>query len=165
MLSLSGHLGDKVSALVDGQLGPAEEERAWAHVLACPGCRRLVEHETWTKQALGAWATPQRAAAVPSPPAGLLSAPGPWADWSGVDREQRRPRRRRTVAVVGGGAVAASVIGLMAVTGTPGLRGDVPVRPSPASIRGDLAQRGGGVVGTPTGAERTATTAWTRRSR
>ena len=169
MLSLSGHLGDKVSALVDGQLGPSEEERAWSHVLACPGCRRLVEHERWTKQALGAWTTPH---AAPVPPATLLSGdgchptPGAWADWAGIDRDERRPRRRRTtVAVVGGGAVAASVIGLMAVTGAPGLRGDVPVRPSPASIRGDLAQRGPGVVGTPTGAERTATTAWTRRSR
>jgi len=53
MLSLSGHIGSKVSALVDGQLAPAEEERAWSHVLTCPGCRRLVEHEGWTKRQLG----------------------------------------------------------------------------------------------------------------
>ena len=53
MLSLSGHIGSKVSALVDGQLPPSEEERAWSHVLTCPGCRRLVEHEGWTKRQLG----------------------------------------------------------------------------------------------------------------
>ena len=28
---------------------PAEAERAWAHVLACPGCRDLVEREGWVK--------------------------------------------------------------------------------------------------------------------
>lgn len=32
------HLGSWVSALADGQLGPAETERALAHVAACPSC-------------------------------------------------------------------------------------------------------------------------------
>jgi hypothetical protein len=32
------HLGTWVSALVDGQLGPAATERALAHVAACPSC-------------------------------------------------------------------------------------------------------------------------------
>ncbi|WNB85005.1 zf-HC2 domain-containing protein [Cellulomonas sp. ATA003] len=32
------HLGTWVSALVDGQLSPAETERALAHVAACPAC-------------------------------------------------------------------------------------------------------------------------------
>lgn len=32
------HLGTWVSALADGQLGPAETERALAHVAACPSC-------------------------------------------------------------------------------------------------------------------------------
>lgn len=35
---MSGHLGDRVSALVDGQLGPAATERALAHVAGCPRC-------------------------------------------------------------------------------------------------------------------------------
>ena len=52
MLSLSGHIGAKASALVDGQLSPAEEERAWSHVLTCPGCRRRVEREGWTGRVL-----------------------------------------------------------------------------------------------------------------
>src|SRR4051812_1640158 len=40
-----GHLGDRVSALLDGQLTPAEEERAWSHVHDCHQCRDLVERE------------------------------------------------------------------------------------------------------------------------
>ena len=35
---MSGHLGDRVSALVDGQLTPAAAERALAHVAGCPRC-------------------------------------------------------------------------------------------------------------------------------
>jgi hypothetical protein len=35
---VNGHLGDRVSALVDGQLAPAAAERALAHVACCPRC-------------------------------------------------------------------------------------------------------------------------------
>lgn len=35
---MSGHLGDRVSALVDGQLSPAATERALAHVACCRRC-------------------------------------------------------------------------------------------------------------------------------
>ena len=34
-----GHLGARVSALLDGQLSPADEERAWDHVHSCHQCR------------------------------------------------------------------------------------------------------------------------------
>ena len=47
-----GHLGSRVSALLDGQLSPAEAERAWAHVHACHACRDLVEREGWVKTRL-----------------------------------------------------------------------------------------------------------------
>ncbi|MEV7973229.1 zf-HC2 domain-containing protein [Cellulomonas sp. NPDC089187] len=35
---MSAHLGDRVSALVDGQLNPAATERALSHVAGCPRC-------------------------------------------------------------------------------------------------------------------------------
>ena len=161
MLSFSGHIGAKASALVDGQLSPTEEERAWGHVLTCPGCRRLVEHEGWTKRQLG-W----------------LDAPGSRGDgsvaaaarfavrrrrWAAVDKiEQRSRRRRTTAAVVGGGAVAASVLGLITFTGSPVSRTEVPSRPSPAMIRGDQVR---GPVGSPTGAETNTAPILARRSR
>ncbi|WP_228943575.1 zf-HC2 domain-containing protein [Nocardioides sp. Leaf374] len=47
-----GHLGPRVSALLDGQLSGEEEERAWAHVHSCHSCRDLVEREGWIKTRL-----------------------------------------------------------------------------------------------------------------
>ena len=47
-----GHLGDRASALLDGQLAPMEEERAWAHVHTCHQCRDVVEREGWVKTRL-----------------------------------------------------------------------------------------------------------------
>jgi len=159
MLSLSGHIGSKVSALVDGQLPPADEERAWSHVLTCPGCRRLVEHEGWAKRQLGAL----RASSVTEPPPQLIGSLYAVDAWSAVDEIEKRSRRRRTAAVlVGGGAVGACVLGLVTVAGGPAGRGEVPSRPSPASIRGEVSH---GPVGSPTGAETNASPIRVRRSR
>ena len=109
MLSLSGHIGPKASALVDGQLSPSEEERAWSHVLTCPGCRRLVEHEGWTKRQLGALGGPSEDAVDPSPQLlGSLYAVDAWAT---VDAIEKRSRRRRTTAAVVGGGVGGVVDG------------------------------------------------------
>lgn len=159
MLSLSGHIGSKVSALVDGQLPPSEEERAWSHVLTCPGCRKLVEHEGWTKRQLGSLCgTP-----TTEPPPQLLGALYDVDAWSAVDEIEKHSRRRRAAAVlVGGGAVGACVLGLVAVTGAPGSQGNLPTRPSPATIRGELPN---GPVGSPTGAETNASPITVRRSR
>lgn len=159
MLSFSGHIGTKASALVDGQLAPAEEERAWSHVLSCPGCRRLVEHEGWVKRQLGSLSTPERV----TPPPQLLGSLYAVDAWAAVDRIEKQSRRRRaTVVAVGGGAVGACVLGLLTVTGGPASRTDVPTRPSPAMIRGDQARS---LVGSPTGAETNAAPVWVRRSR
>ena len=42
----------RVSALVDGRLPAAEEERLWEHVHSCHPCRDLVEREGWVKTRL-----------------------------------------------------------------------------------------------------------------
>lgn len=159
MLSLSGHIGSKVSALVDGQLPTAEEERAWSHVLTCPGCRRLVEHEGWTKRQLGTL----HGSAMMNPPPQLLGSLYAVDAWSAVDEIEKRSRRRRTaVVLVGGGALSACVLGLVTVAGGPITRGDVSTRPSPATIRGELAH---GPTGSSTGAETNASLIRGRRSR
>jgi hypothetical protein len=46
------HLGEKVSALVDGQLAPEATERAHAHLAHCRGCRDQVETERLLKARL-----------------------------------------------------------------------------------------------------------------
>ena len=143
MLSLSGHIGAKASALVDGQLAPGEEERAWSHVLTCPGCRRLVEHEGWVKRQLGSLSSSEGH----DPPSQLLGSLYAVDAWAAVDRIEQHARRRRTrAALIGGGAAGACVLGLLTVTGSPLGRPDVPSRPSPAMIRGDQEQR---PVGSP----------------
>jgi hypothetical protein len=160
MLSLSGHIGSKVSALIDGQLLPSEEERAWSHVLSCPGCRRLVEHEGWTKRQLGSLHGPGPI----DPPPQLLGSLYAVDAWAAVDAIEKRSRRRRaTVVLVGGGAVSACVLGLVTVAGGPVGRGEVPTRPSPATIRGESPSPG--PVGSPTGAETNASPIRVHRSR
>jgi anti-sigma factor RsiW len=140
ILKLHGHIGSHASALIDGQLSPAEEERAWNHVLGCPGCRRLVEREGWIKQRLAGLAGPSPVVA----PAGLMGALYDVNAWAAVDEIERRSRRRRAAtALVGAGSVGVAVIAMMAVTSPPAGRGELPGRPlSPASIGGAVPGSG-----------------------
>ena len=46
------HLGERVTALVDGQLGHDDRDRALAHIAGCELCRADVELERQTKAAL-----------------------------------------------------------------------------------------------------------------
>lgn len=117
-----GHLGPRVSALLDGQLPPAEAERAWAHVHACHFCRDLVEREGWIKTRLaglayGDTATP--AALKGSLAHGLLDG----AHGRHQARGAAVGRPWASVAVLGGGALGAAVVGMLALgvaqTGAP----------------------------------------------
>jgi len=133
-LALTGHIGASVSALVDGQLSPEAEERAWAHVMSCPGCRRLVENEGWTKNRLRATATAP--GAVPESLIGALYDVSAWAE---VDEIERVSRRRRTsVALIGAGSVGVAVLGIVALTSGPAGEGQLPTNPGPAMVRSDL---------------------------
>jgi anti-sigma factor RsiW len=44
-----GHLGSRVSALVDGELPPSARDHALAHCERCASCRRAVALERWLK--------------------------------------------------------------------------------------------------------------------
>ncbi|MCF6467483.1 anti-sigma factor [Nonomuraea sp. MG754425] len=52
------HLGERVSALVDGELNHTERERALAHLTFCADCRREVESVRALKSRLRALDTP-----------------------------------------------------------------------------------------------------------
>lgn len=130
ILKLTGHIGSTASALVDGQLSAAEEERAWRHVLGCPGCRRLVEREGWIKQRLAGLAGPSPLTAPPS----LLGSLYDVDAWAQVDElERRSTRRRATVALVGAGSVGVAVLALLTVS-TPPAGNGVPPNRGPAMI-------------------------------
>jgi anti-sigma factor RsiW len=132
---LSGHIGASVSALVDGQLSAEDEERAWSHVLGCPGCRRLVEREGWTKRRLSSLSAAPVETRAPQPPPRLLGSLYDIDAWADVDRIEHAGRRRRVaVAAVAVGSVGAGVLGIVVATSPPAGRGEVPGIPSPASI-------------------------------
>lgn len=107
-----GHLGSKVSALLDGRLPAAEEERAWDHVHGCHFCRDLVEREGWVKTQLASlrscavsdgFKSSLLSAAALSP---LPSEPGPGF-----------LHRHRAVVVLGSSAVGVAFVGIAALGG------------------------------------------------
>lgn len=125
------HLGPRVSALLDGALSPAEEERAWGHVHACHFCRDLVEREGWVKTRLAglSWADP----VVPDSLKGSLLGPGkagsaltPSDVWLAM---ADRPRRSLGLAAIGGGAVGAAVVGVLMLGVAPASAPTIERRP------------------------------------
>ena len=111
------HLGSRVSALVDGQLSPAEEEAAWAHVHRCHTCRDLVEHEGWVKRQLVGLAGGD----APSHLKGALGDPR-----SCALRSHRSVPVLSGMAVLGGGALGAAALGVVALVVGPGASTDRP---------------------------------------
>lgn len=116
-----GHLGSRVSALLDGQLAAAEEDRAWEHVHSCHFCRDVVEREGWVKTRLSRLSLGE--SPVPDGLKGsLLGAPPglppglPPGDAYLVMNS--RPRRGSLVAI-GGGAAGAAVLGVLALGAAP----------------------------------------------
>jgi anti-sigma factor RsiW len=116
-----GHLGTRASALLDGQLPPAEAERLWEHVHGCHLCRDLVEREGWIKTQLSGLGAPAQApdhlkgallgacSRSPLPPASAFA-------------EVPARSRARTLAMVGvgvGSAAGMAVMGVLALGASP----------------------------------------------
>jgi anti-sigma factor RsiW len=106
------HLGSRVGALVDGQLPPAQAERAWTHVHSCSTCRDAVEREGWIKRELACLSF---AAAAPEPRA--LTAPAA-EEWP-LLLSQPRPRKYAGLAAIGAGSVGAAMFGLLVLGAAP----------------------------------------------
>lgn len=132
-----GHLGTRVSALLDGQLSEEETERAWAHVHACHLCRDAVEREGWVKTRLAGLS--DRAGHAPDRLKGSLLCGTPFPT---APVEDHRPRRVGLVAL-SGSAAGAVVVGVLALgAGTADAPG--PDRRAP------VTNLGGGTVQSPT---------------
>ena len=171
--SLGGHLGADVSALVDGQLDADAAERAWAHVLHCPPCRRLVEREGWVKRQVTLMAArPLPDEQAPERLLGSLYGLRPEADrsletaghplgspdsieaWRAVDDLERRGRGRRRagLAIAGVGSVSAAVLGISALSGAPLGIGNAPTgTPATALSRGSATALPTRAVAAPSG--------------
>jgi hypothetical protein len=136
-----GHLGSRVSALLDGQLSPVDEERAWEHVHSCHQCRDAVEREGWVKTRL---ATMQLAgASAPSHLKGALLVRS-LVDWPDLPEhpafaEAGGRRRHLGLSGIGGGAVGAAVMGVLALGASPANAPGAVVRPSSDSFGATLS--------------------------
>lgn len=125
-----GHLGRRVSDLLDGQLSAAEAEAAWAHVHTCHVCRDDVEREGWVKTRLSTLSLYDGpSACAPDGLKGALLGMPPH-DCFPVDESpggphdgglHNRARSRRGIvgiAALGGGAAGAAVMGVLALGST-----------------------------------------------
>ncbi len=163
---LNGHLGARVSALLDGQLCEVEEERAWQHVHACHPCRDLVEREGWLKTQLATLsgascrpgehltsnvlaATARHLSSSPSPSPSPCPAP---------DQHVSFLSRHRGMLVLGGSAAGLAGVSLAVLSVLPS--GTVPdrrvpvttsIRPTPAVLPGHRLVREAPRTDQPTG--------------
>jgi hypothetical protein len=154
-----GHLGTRVSALLDGQLSPADEERAWEHVHTCHQCRDAVEREGWVKTRL---ASMQYAgSAAPSSLKGSLLVHGLVADWDFPEHpalagDSVAARRRHLgLTGIGSGAVGAAVMGVLALGASPANAPGAVVQPSGDSFGNALTSVITAVIDRDRGADAT----------
>lgn len=159
------HLGSRLSALVDGQLTPAEAERALEHVACCPRCAAELSAARAARRALSSAGPVEPApdlaarllalsAQIPSTDGDpLRSAPvtgDPWAQpvtlprgaWSGEVR--RGAVRRRVVGLVVGG-VGVAAVGLFALGESPLVTPELH-RSDPLSVLAQAAPRATGAL-------------------
>lgn len=145
MNRIGGHLGTRVSALLDGQLSAEDEERAWDHVHLCHHCRDLVEREGWVKTRLAGltWGAP---AEVPEHLRGsLIGAPDLTPGEAFLVGGGRDHRVRRTgLVALGSGAAGAAVVGVLVLGSAPA---DIPERRTPStSVNSPSAPAGVGTA-------------------
>jgi hypothetical protein len=131
---IGGHLGNRVSALLDGQLEAAEADRAWEHVHACHFCRDLVEREGWVKTRLSTLSFGDTAASDRLKGA-LMGAQAGLTPGDALLAMSTKPRRGSLVAI-GGGAAGAAVLGVLALGAAPANAPSIDRRPPVTNLPG-----------------------------
>lgn len=150
-----GHLGNRVSALLDGQLSAKDTEDAWAHVYSCHACRDLVEREGWVKTRLAGLCGGE--GAVPSGLKGSLMSMPPGDALLAAPGSQGPGRRTAGAVMIGGSAVGAAILGVVALGFATGTTPPVERRPPVTQINTSIptttppapSPSTGGGTGTP----------------
>jgi anti-sigma factor RsiW len=130
----AGHLGDALSALLDGELAGSQEQAARAHLAGCAGCAAELA-------AVGAARSWVRGLPPVDPPFGfyeriLLDARRPAAVALVPDRATLR--RRAGIAALGAAAAAVTVLGV----GSPSPRPVSPEVPRMVEVHATSASFG-----------------------
>ena len=114
---IGGHLGNRISDLLDGQLSPADEERAWSHVHSCHYCRDLVEREGWVKTRLAglSWGDSPASDRLKHALVGAQAGMTPGDALLALGAKSRRG----SLVAIGGGAAGAAVLGVLALGAAP----------------------------------------------
>src|SRR5580698_2877052 len=99
------HLGDRLSALVDGELDGAESDRAHAHLASCEQCRAEAAELRVLKQKMRTLMTGAPAEAAMT--SRLVAMPGPGGRGGAGGAGGAMPPRRRLLRVVPGSRRAA----------------------------------------------------------
>ena len=123
-----GHVGNRVGALVDGQLPREEAERLWHHVHGCRRCSARVEREGWVKMQLAGLASTWPESAPLGLREGLAGAPAYAPSLPALTRASDH-RGLITVAALGAGSIGAAMIGVIALN----LAADEPADRSPVA--------------------------------
>lgn len=135
------HLGERLTALVDGRLDTAEHDRAMAHVRHCAECRTQVEHQQWVRHRLQGLPRAEPSAALLMALKDIDAGAGQVAVADDPAAHWRLPSRRHAgLAVAGVGTVAAGVIGLAYVVGAAPAAD--PVRPPVEQFSSEFAGAG-----------------------
>ncbi len=136
---MTGHLGRRVSALLDGQLAAEEEERCWRHVHACHACRDLVEREGWVKARLSGLgddaADLSGALRLSLRDPGARDAPPPARGAGAPAGPAVRVRARPAVLALGGAGAGAVALGVVLLGVAPG-GGPEDLRPPTGRLSG-----------------------------
>ncbi len=114
---IGGHLGTRVSALLDGQLPQDEADRAWEHVLSCHFCRDAVEREGWVKTRLAGLSFGDAPASDRLKDA-LMGAHAGLPPGDALLAMSSKPRRGSLV-MIGGGAAGVAVLSVLALGAAP----------------------------------------------
>lgn len=144
------HVGDRLTALVDGRLGAAEQDKVMAHVRHCAQCRDALAREHWIQGQLKQLPGAEPSAALLLNLQDIGSDPSAAVPIDDVPRAQwwLPTRRRAVLAVAGAGTAAASLIGLAYVVG--GAPAAEPVRPPVERYSAEFAGGGAPPFSDPT---------------
>jgi len=131
-VSESGHVGELVSALVDGALDHDTRDRLLAHLAGCPACRADVDDERRAKARLTGLSDPALPAALVARlraigiPEAVGVGDGPTGGRPASRRDSRRPPQRRsarTRIVASTGGLLAAALSLAFAVGGGGAEG------------------------------------------